>query len=142
MTMSKPSTDVRGFSLIELVIVLLIIAILAAIAIPSYRQYVVRANRVDAQRSLMDLAARQERFFYSRNAYATALSDLGANSSVAGANYTIAPPSATSTAFTITASAVGSQQKSDQACQTLTITNTGVQGSTGTTSNDPKCWSK
>jgi type IV pilus assembly protein PilE len=142
MMMSKRSTKVRGFSLIELVIVLLIIAILSAIAIPSYRQYVVRANRVDAQRSLMDLAARQERFFYSRNGYASALSDLGANSSIAGANYTIAPPSATSTAFTITASAVGSQQKSDQQCQTLTITNTGVQGSTGSTANDPKCWSK
>lgn len=142
MTMTKPSTNVRGFSLIELVIVLLIIAILSAIAIPSYRQYVVRANRVDAQRSLMDLAARQERFFYSRNAYATVLGDLGANSSVAGTNYTVAPPSATSTAFTITASAIGSQQKSDQACQTLTITNTGVQGSTGATANDPKCWSK
>jgi type IV pilus assembly protein PilE len=142
MTMTKPSTHVRGFSLIELVIVLLIIAILAAIAIPSYRQYVVRANRVDAQRALMDLAARQERVFYSKNAYASNLSDLGANASVAGANYTIAPPSATSTAFSITASAVGSQQKSDQQCQTLTITNTGVQGSTGATANDPKCWSK
>src|ERR1700754_1788282 len=99
MMMSKRSTKVRGFSLIELVIVLLIIAILAAIAIPSYRQYVIRANRVDAQRSLMDLAARQERFFYSNNAYATALKALGATTSVAGPNYAIAPPTATSTAF-------------------------------------------
>jgi type IV pilus assembly protein PilE len=142
MTMSKPSTHARGFSLIELVIVLLIIAILSAIAIPSYRQYVVRANRVDAQRALMDLAARQERVFYTKNAYATTMAELGGSASVAGANYTIAPPSATSTSFTMTATAVGSQKKSDQQCQTLTITNTGVQGSTGATANDPKCWSK
>jgi len=142
MTMTKPSTDVRGFSLIELVIVLLIIAILAAIAIPSYRQYVVRANRIDARRSLMDLAARQERFFYSNNAYSPSLTALGANGSVAGANYTIAPPTASTTAFSITASAVGTQQTSDKQCQTLTITNTGVQASTGATANDPVCWSK
>jgi type IV pilus assembly protein PilE len=142
MTMTKPSTNVRGFSLIELVIVLLIIAILAAIAIPSYRKYVVRANRVDAQRALMDLAARQERVFYSKNAYASNLSDLGANSSVAGTNYTIAPPSASSTAFSISATAVGTQKTSDKQCQSMSITNTGVQGSTGTTANDPACWSK
>lgn len=140
--MTKSVRNVRGFSLIELVIVLLIIAILSAIAIPSYRQYVVRSNRVDAQRALMDLAARQERVFYSKNAYATNLGDLGANASVAGANYSIAPPTATSTAFTMTATAVGSQKKSDVQCQSLTITNTGVQGSTGATANDPKCWSK
>jgi type IV pilus assembly protein PilE len=142
MTMTKPPTNMRGFSLIELVIVLLIIAILSAIAIPSYRKYVVRANRVDAQRSLMDLAARQERYFYSNNAYSSTLVGLGANSSVAGAYYTVAPVSATSTAFTMKATAVGSQLTSDKQCQTFTITNTGVQGSTGTTANDPACWSK
>ncbi|QDE40425.1 prepilin-type N-terminal cleavage/methylation domain-containing protein [Luteibacter pinisoli] len=131
-----------GFTLIELMVVAAIIAILMAIAIPSYRRYVVRANRTDAQRALMDLSARQERAFYSNSKYVD-LATLGANSSVAGANYTMSVvASSSSSAYTLTAAAIGTQKTSDKQCQTLTVTNTGAQGSTGTTANDPACWSK
>jgi type IV pilus assembly protein PilE len=131
-----------GFTLIELMVVAAIIAILMAIAIPSYRRYVVRSNRVDAQRALMDLAARQERAFYSKNQYVD-LATLGGNSSVAGPNYSVSVvASSSSTAYTLTASAVGKQKTSDAQCQTITVSNTGAQGSSGTTANDPACWSK
>lgn len=141
MMVPKRTHD-AGFSLIELMVVAAIIAILMAIAIPSYRRYVVRANRTDAQRALMDLAARQERAFYSNNKYVD-LATLGTNSSVAGANYTVSlVASSSSTAYTLTASAQGQQKTSDKQCQTLTLTNTGAQGSTGTTANDAACWSK
>jgi type IV pilus assembly protein PilE len=59
-----------GFSLIELMIALAIIAILASIAIPSYRQYLIRSNRRAAQASLMDIANREHQYFVANRAYA------------------------------------------------------------------------
>lgn len=132
----------NGFSLIELMIVVVIVAILAAVAIPSYRQYVVRSHRIDAQRALLEVAGRQERYFYSNNAYADTLAKLSATSSMAGDYYAISIPSASSTDFTATATAVGIQQRDDSLCQTLSLNRAGVQQSTGTTANSPKCWGK
>jgi type IV pilus assembly protein PilE len=132
----------RGFTLIELVIVVLIVAILAAIAIPSYRRYIVRSHRVDAQTALLDLAARQERFYYSQNAYADNLTALNATATMAGPLYKLDVASASSTAFVVEATAQGAQAKDDAACQTLSVSNLGAQGSTGTKANDPVCWSK
>jgi type IV pilus assembly protein PilE len=59
-----------GFTLIELMVVVAIIGILAAVAMPSYRQYVVRASRVEAQAELLQLAALQEKIFLNSNSYA------------------------------------------------------------------------
>ena len=132
----------QGFSLIELMIVVVIVAILAAVAIPTYRGYVVRSHRVDAQRALTELAARQERFLYSNNSYADSVSDLGGSSSMAGSYYTVKvdPASATTTTYTVVATAVGSQHDDDKQCQTLSLDQAGRQKSTGSTADDPKCW--
>lgn len=61
----------NGFSLIELMIVVVIIGILATIAYPSYTRWVTETRRSDAQGALMDLAARQERYFSQCNSYTT-----------------------------------------------------------------------
>jgi type IV pilus assembly protein PilE len=63
---TKPES---GFTLTELLIVVSIIGILAAIAYPSYQQYVVRANRADAQQALLQAAQSAERYFVAANTY-------------------------------------------------------------------------
>ena len=62
----------KGFTLIELMITIVIVGILASIAVPSYRQYVIRANRTAAQATMMDIATRQQQFFVANRTYATA----------------------------------------------------------------------
>ena len=62
----------RAFTLIELMIVVAIIAILAAVAYPSYREYVIRTNRADAQQYLVDIANRQEQYLLDVRSYGTA----------------------------------------------------------------------
>lgn len=66
----------KGFTLIELMITILVVAILASIAIPSYREYVIRGNRTAAQAVMMDIATRQQQYFVANRAYAE-IEDLG-----------------------------------------------------------------
>lgn len=65
----------HGFTLIEVMITVVIVAILATFAFPSYSNYVVRANRSAAQSLMLDLANQEHQFFAANRAYATA-SDL------------------------------------------------------------------
>lgn len=65
----------RGFTLIELMVVVAVIGILAAIAVPSYRNYVVRASRTAAQTELLELASLQEKIFLNSNSYAFSVTD-------------------------------------------------------------------
>jgi len=60
----------NGFSLIELLIVIVIVGILAGIALPSYRQYVIRSNRRAAQTSMVDILSREQQYFAANRAFA------------------------------------------------------------------------
>jgi type IV pilus assembly protein PilE len=70
-------TRARGFSAVELFVVLAVIAILTAIAYPSYLSYKVRANRAAAQSLLMDLSNREQQYFIDTKTYSNSLTTLG-----------------------------------------------------------------
>jgi type IV pilus assembly protein PilE len=70
-------SGIRGFTLIELMIAVAIVALLAAVAYPSYTKQIVRGQRTSGQDFVMDLAQREEQYFNDNRAYATTLAQLG-----------------------------------------------------------------
>lgn len=65
-----------GFTLIELMVTVAVVAILAGIAYPSYQQYVIRSNRSEVQQFMMDVANREEEYLLNNRIYTTSLTDL------------------------------------------------------------------
>lgn len=136
--------NIRGFTLIELMIVVAIVAILAAIAIPSYESYVRKSRRSEAMNGLSDLQLKQERWRASNSTYAanmdTLLGSAANTTSYNGANpyYTFAISGTSGTAFTITATPkAGGAQASDSACLAMAIA---VSGLTVTKTPSSGCW--
>ena len=138
-----------GFTLIELLIVVAIIGVLSAIAIPAYQNSVLRSGRAEAKAELLEVASDQERFFSSNNTYSTDATPLittdGTTLTTQNALFSIAVAAcgggAISNCFIATATAQNEQLGDD--CDTLTITNTGLRGATGTgTASTEECWQR
>ncbi len=145
----------QGFTLIELMIVVAIVAILAAISLPSYNDYIVKSNRADAKVALMKFAQMQESYFVQNMSYAqdltTGSGGLGIGASVTSEEGFYAITLSTKvpgtcdglssgtacTGFTLTATRAG-RQANDDRCKTFTITHLGVRAATGTAAAD--CW--
>jgi type IV pilus assembly protein PilE len=139
----------QGFTLIELMIVVAIVAIIAAIAIPSYNSSVIKSKRAIGKAELLEVLARQEQHFVNNKAYATTLTALGyganpyliddqGDETAADPIYQIAlAPGGSTTTFTLQAIPQNSQA-SDTQCGTLQISNTGLKSATGT--SPTLCW--
>lgn len=132
----------RGFTLIEMLIVVAMIAILGTLAMNSYRSNTVRANRAAAVSYMLEVANIEERYLLDNRAYATgtsALTDLGTSPPTEVSNnytITIVDPGGTAPDYRIVATPSGSQASDDTACGTLTLNNLGVKGDAG----GSRCW--
>ena len=139
----RPGGSSGGFTLIELMIVVVIMAILATASVAGYRQYVRRANRVDATSALLRVSAAQERFYLQNNRYATTREELadpppgrarhrrnrsGALRAGRGRRRRAVP----SPGYRATATATpGGSQRDDDDCQAFSIDQSGRRGAAG-----------
>ena len=135
-----------GVTLLELMTVVLVIGVLSAIALPSYRQYVMRAQRTEAKSALLQVVANQERFYLSNRTYGTVANLQAANLlSATGRSerglYQITVVGANATGYTATATPVAGavvDMTADAQCTSFSITAQGVRTATGTTA--ATCW--
>lgn len=138
----------RGLTLIELMIVVVIVAILSAIAYPSYQEYVRRGHRADARAGLLQAQQWLERAATATGTYPTAaLPSQLTWSSDTSKRYIIALAAGnTSTAYTLTATPKNPGPQASDRCGTYTLSNTGLRGAAGKTSDQsgykPECWEK
>lgn len=127
-----------GFTLIELMIVVAIVGILAAIAYPSYVDSVQKSNRADAKSIMLQVASQEERYYTEHNVYGS-ITDIGNAASPVPSqsgrhNITLVTANAGAT-YTITATPV----QTDSKCGNLTINNTGVTGNSASAAAGV-CW--
>jgi type IV pilus assembly protein PilE len=157
----------RGFTLIELMIVVLVAAILVGIAVPSYQSQIRHSRRTDAKTAVLDAAVREEKYHSLSNSYTTTAANLGysalptpvgsnfytlnvcvgtATTSTAGSAPCTATTGASGTSFVVSAVPIpGTSQAGDVSCSYYAVDNTGTMYSADSTAGSGNnttslCW--
>ncbi|GIX23444.1 MULTISPECIES: type IV pilin protein [Caldimonas] len=143
------SSASRGFTLVEILIVVAIVGILAAIAYPSYQQHVVSSRRAAAQACLVEMAQFMERFYTTHMRYDRTATSPPTNVSLPQTQcvndlanfytFAFAENQPTAVTYTVEARPQGAQATADAGCGTLSLTHTGVKGRSGS-ADLARCW--
>lgn len=132
-----------GFTLLELLIVVAVFSIIMSMSVAGYRQYITRANRVDATALLLRVAAAQERYYLEQNSYTDDMAALGFPNALSERGYyalEIVPAlGGLVVGYTATALVVDGESQSDDAkCQEMTVNESGLR--TSTPEDADVCW--
>lgn len=138
----------EGFTLIELMVVVAILAIISSIALPSYTSYVARSHRADARTQLMSASQYMQRFYAANDRFDADRSGA-AVATLIPTNLTVAPGegvalyrlavTATASDFSLTMAPIAGSKMASDVCGGFTVNALGVTGVTGTESRD-NCW--
>ncbi len=145
---AHPRRHASGFTLIELMVVIAVVAILGSLAVSTYRSYILRTNRTEGRMALLRIQVAQEKYFLQNNQYAQDIAtviaappaglgiDLTAGGVTTGGNYTLSFSAVTANTYTLQAVATGNQTKDTAACLTFTINEQGQR----TPADSSGCW--
>ena len=127
----------RGITLIELLTVIIILGVLASIAVPTYRRYLVRSQRSEAKIALLQLQTAQEKYYSQYNRYTDKVTTKSTSTTPG-----LGLPGTTETGkyqVSVTNLAVGGQED-DKDCGSFTITERGVRGNSTGAQHVQNCW--
>ena len=137
--MQRQRARTRGVTLIELIIAVAVVAILAAIAFPSYQEQMRKTRRADGKAELMETAQQLERCYTRFSRYNDGNCGVALPFNSSEGYYVVSAAAITASAFTLDATPQGAQAD-DTRCGVLRLMSTGQQGSQGQSTDANECW--